>query len=523
MRCRWTLAALPALAGSLGCSQGPAAPPRPDLVLVSVDTLRADRLGCYGNRRDTSPFLDRLAAEGVRAAFAWAPTSWTLPSHLTLLTGLDISVHGVDDDRLWSLARLPEGPTAVPLRGVFLPEVLADAGYATAGFYRWKYLAPEYGFGPGFDVYRRVGAAAEAGADPAASVDLHRPQDQFAVDAALEWFAARSEEARPLALFLHLFDVHEDYLPPQPFDRAFTDPDYHGPIDGRQVSGPASKVTGDLRREDLRQLLALYDGEVAWVDSQLARLERGLSELGRGEALWMVTADHGEEFFEHGAKSHRTQLFRESLHVPWIARWPGELPAGLEIGGDVGLVDLAPTIYGLLGLPAPPGLSGTDLAAIFRGRAPNGVRSYPALLLRFGETFAPTRVRALRRGDRTWIEEFADDGAPRRYVFDRRADPFEFGDGAPAEDEWPAEELQALWQTVRLGYLEQRARQPLRASSGRLPTETERAELEALGYAAPPAPRSATLTGGRRPLGGTDEPLPLDGGFWPAPGSLGGR
>ena len=136
------------------CSE-PAAE-QPNVILISLDTLRADRLSCYGHDRETSPRLDAFAREGVLCEEAVSTSSWTLPSHWSMLTGLPVSVHGVCDEQLWN-RRPSEGELALPSRGRFLAEELSDAGYDTAGFYSWIYLEEKFGLGPGFDTYERHG------------------------------------------------------------------------------------------------------------------------------------------------------------------------------------------------------------------------------------------------------------------------------------------------------------------------------------------------------------------------------
>jgi arylsulfatase A-like enzyme len=500
------------------CGGGGASARRPDILLVSIDTLRADRLSCYGNERPTSPFLDSLAATGARAERAWSTTSWTLPAHLSMLTGLPISAHGICDERLWSL-RGADGEIAAPeLHGEFLPEVLQSAGYRTAGFYTWKYLEPKFGFGPGFETYERVGGpVAGDGAAPerpqrgavpgkpgqlsaeerrdlrAAFNDLQAPTAAALVDRAAAWLDERRAEREqgaeaPYFLFLHCIDVHDDYAAPEPFRSRF-DPDYEGPIDGTRVTGAGSPVVRDMPARDLEHLIALYDGEIAWVDSQLARLESLIEERGLARDLVVaVTSDHGEEFFEHGAKTHRAQLHPESLRVPLIWNWPGRIAPGTVLERDVGLVDLAPTLLGLVGLRPPAGAAGADLSGVLRGALDPGERLYLGELFVFQDVDVPLHRLSLVEGGRQWLLErrpgngTIDDRYETR-AHDLTASVAGSGSGERAKPGSP-EEARALelLARARAAIDAARARAPVRPLRDGALSPIEREELEALGY-----------------------------------------
>jgi arylsulfatase A-like enzyme len=368
-----------------GCrDQGP-----PNLVLISIDSLRADRLGCYGAERDTSPAIDRLAADGMRFETAVAPTSWTLPSHVTMLTGLSIPAHRVTGPE----RRIDPART-------LLAEHLARLGYQTAGFVSAPFMASSYGFDRGFSVYRNFVSSAAAAHPP--PLEWHRDShaDETApqvIGAALEWLEERDSSAAPFFLFVHLWDVHYDYIPPEPYDAIF-DPDYQGDLNVRDYSFNRT-INADLPERDLQHLRALYDGEIRWLDSQLAPLLDALRERSdSGRTLISLVSDHGEEFFEHGGKAHWRTLFEESVRVPWILRYPGVIPAAATIGGVVSLEDVAPTLLGLLGAPPLPEASGRNLSRQVRSRRP--VRT--PVLLNLGRTAAlrgPSwKVIAPRRG-----------------------------------------------------------------------------------------------------------------------------
>jgi arylsulfatase A-like enzyme len=501
------------------------------VVLISLDTLRADHLSSYGYGRQTSPRLDALAAEGVLFEEACSSSSWTLPAHMTMLTGLPVSVHGACDDRLWARSDSAGQPLPVPLRGTFLSEHLRAAGYATAGFYSWKYLEPQFGFGPGFDDYERLGhtfyshpivgpqveeAIAARDKDeyerlertyPELFEDGH-PTAPEVIDRGLAWLEERlGDNEQPLFLFLHLFDIHDPYTPPPPYDRRF-DADYQGPIDGRRITSPDSPVHGAMPARDLEHLIALYDGGIAWVDSEVGRFLDGLDELGVEEnTLVIVTSDHGEEFFEHGHKTHRRQLYPESIQVPLIMRWPGTLPAARRIAGPVGLVDIAPTILAACGLQPPAAWPGHDLGELSRSGG-RGTGTYTSELLIFDEGSVPERQLALRGPERHEIlrargkqdlEWEAVDLEPKA------GGPLDKGQ-ASGRGAAPAAVLDEL-AALRRSLAARRAATPARSEVHLHLDSGDLLELGSLGYTGQQAPPGATPGDGKR--------LCLDGCVWP--------
>jgi arylsulfatase A-like enzyme len=337
--------------GSGGKNTVAAVPPKRaqinNILLISVDSLRADRLGCYGNDRSTSPTMDRLAREGVRFAKAMSTTSWTLPAHMSLMTGRYVLSHGVVDqtDRL---------PAAVPT----LAESLHQSALTTAGIVSMLFLGAQYGFSRGFDTYddHTIPSATEYGA-------LHDEPAPVVTDLATKWLRAQGD--RRFFLFLHFWDVHHDYVPPAPYDSMF-DPDYTGTLTGTNfISNPDANRS--MPRRDLEHLMALYDGEIRWVDDHLARLLAVLDEIGVSDTTAViVTADHGDEFFEHGGKGHRRTLYREVVDIPLIMRVPG-YDASRVVDAPVSLVDVMPTVLDLTGAAMPPGLDGVSLVPALAG------------------------------------------------------------------------------------------------------------------------------------------------------------
>ncbi|NOT31095.1 MAG: sulfatase, partial [Planctomycetes bacterium] len=343
---------------------------RPNVLLISLDSVRRDMLGCYGAKfgeRSPSPNLDRLASEGVRIEDALSSTSWTLPAHATLFTGQPELVHGVEQDG----QRLGDSfPT--------LAERLRAHGYRTAGVYSGPYLDPRFGLGRGFERYRagygpELAAAAEtaratlarvhaldgstsrahghaaiednARAERALEVASHRDSSSRTVtELVLAELAA--DDGRPFFLFAHYFDAHFDYVPPPPFDREL-DPGYAGSADGRDFV--RRLAAPEASKGDTEHLRALHAGELAWIDSEIGRVLDELERRGLAEnTLVVVVSDHGDEFLEHGGLGHRRTLYEEVVRVPVLLRWPTGLPAGETRSEPVGLSAVAPSVLALV-------------------------------------------------------------------------------------------------------------------------------------------------------------------------------
>jgi arylsulfatase len=319
----------------------------PGVVLVVIDTLRADHLGAWGYERDTSPNLDRLAAEGERFGNAFAQSPWTLPAMATILTGRLPRVHGAGRDAEGRFSALrAEVPT--------LAELLSAEGYRTAAFVNVIFCSPSSGLARGFERYDFHGKGA--------SNRGHRSAAET-TDAALAWAADVGDD--PFLLLVHYFDPHLTYDPPAPWDERF-EPDEQGRVP--PGFGSAAEVFA-VRRGEIRlgprqrtSLIARYDGEIRYVDEQFARLREGLERLGLWDSsLVVVVADHGEEFWEHGGFEHGHSHYRELLHVPLIVRRPGTAPALRE--ERVRQLDILPTVLDFTGTEPPGGLPGAVLGS----------------------------------------------------------------------------------------------------------------------------------------------------------------
>jgi arylsulfatase A-like enzyme len=334
------------LGGVPGCGAG--APPPPNVLLVSIDSLRADHVHAYGHERETTPTIDRLAGEGARFETVIAASSWTLPTHMTLLTGLSPEAHGVTSS---TRALSPEALT--------LAEVLHANGYHTAGFVSGPYLRRIYGFAQGFDVYDE---SVVANGHLASQHGATSPRlTHLVLDHLNAW--AATDPRPPFFVFVHMWDVHYDYAPPPPYDTMF-DPDYTGTVTATDYIRNRD-IRKDMAPRDLEHVIALYDGEIRYTDGYLGRIVDRLAALGVLEnTVVVVTADHGDEFFEHGHKGHGPQLYDELLRVPLVVRFPPRVAPGQVIHRQVRQMDVASTILGLVGIAPPSGFAGTHPAAV---------------------------------------------------------------------------------------------------------------------------------------------------------------
>ena len=334
-----------------------------NVILISIDSLRADHLGAYGYERRTSPAMDRLAHEGVLFRHTSSTTSWTLPAHMSILTGRSLLGHGVvSDDRRLS----DDVPT--------LAESMKRAGYVTGGIVSAPYLERRFGFDRGFDDYDDKTIEFEDYESSYAGITAPRLQETAAA-----WLRAHANDR--FFLFLHYWDVHYDYDPGPPYDTMF-DPDYTGSVDGRNFYfNPA--VNAHMDKRDLDHVIALYDGEIRLVDDHIAKLRSVLEGLGIADrTVVVVTADHGDEFFEHGRKGHHRTLYDEVLRVPLILFVPGVRPARQDIETEASVIDIAPTIAALVGAPPLDGAEGRDLSPLAFGAAPDYLRRTFAELYR---------------------------------------------------------------------------------------------------------------------------------------------
>ena len=307
---------------------------RPDILLYVVDTLRADRLSCYGGPAGTSPALDELASDGVLFEHAVAQSSWTKPSMVSVLSGLLTTEHGVRH-------REPRIPRQVTL----VAEHLRSAGYRTGAFTANAYLVKAAGFNRGFDTFQYAREASE-----------------LTTRRALDWLGEIGDEL-PVFLWIHTIDPHAPYEPGQPFRERWAPwvDDGVGSVDHIR-SLPGQPLPG--RQEFQDDFLALYDAEVAQNDASFGLALDWLRARKRyRDSLVIFLSDHGEEFWEHGVNGHGWDLFEEVLHVPMVIKPAGRESAGVRRQDVAEHVDLVPTLLAAAGLKTPETLRGHDLLA----------------------------------------------------------------------------------------------------------------------------------------------------------------
>ena len=386
---------------------------RPNVLLISIDTLRADHLSCYRYGRQTSPNLDKLAAEGTLFETAISPTSWTVPSHMSLMTGQNPLEHGVRT-----------AMTSLSAETETLAEVLRGNGYRTMAAIAGVTLSAKFGFYQGFDVYDDYSALPLA---PNAGNEITSERViSTAMGLLSDWQA--DYRSQPYFLFVHMWDVHGMYNPPEPYDSLF-DPDYDGSYTSEDF-WRWSVEGGDIDQSDISHIEALYDGEIRYVDAELGRLFERLNQMGvEDNTLIVVTADHGDEFFEHGHVRHNRTLYDEVLHVPLIFKMPKKLPQGKRIPGLVRLADVSPTILSLAEIQTSPGefgslvseplLRGTDLSTEMKSDEELTLPARVAL----GELLGEKPMSSIRTESAKLIVELASGKALEMY--DLRTDPSE--------------------------------------------------------------------------------------------------
>ncbi len=395
------------------------------VVIITVDTTRADRLGCYGYAAAETPVMDRLAAEGVRFDQAISPVPITLPAHVSMFTGLDPHRHGVRHN----------GEFIVDPALTTLAEVLQGQGYDTAAFVSSFVLDARFGLNQGFDVY-------DAEVDPSRGEfgGLENERSAEAVTtAALRWLAQRSPD-RPFFLWVHYYDPHHPYEPPPRFKGRFQ---------------------------------YLYDAEVAYMDEQIGRLLSGVADRsGARSTLTLLAGDHGESLGEHDEDTHSRTLYDATQRVPLILHVPSRL-RGPYVVDDVvvGLVDIFPTVLDLLGLPVPEPIEGISL---LRSREQRDRHIYMETLATYlVNGWAP--LHAVRRLGDKYIE------APRPEYYDMASDPHELRNLHRAEStatQLTISEVRDLLHAQMAG-----APSPAEAAASASDLDPEaRRRLESLGY-----------------------------------------
>lgn len=393
--------------------------PRPNILLITLDTTRADRIGAYGYREGRTPRLDRLASEGTlfERALTAAPT--TLPAHTSLLTGRSPWLHQVRNNGFPLADTVPT-----------LESALHEAGYRTGAFVSSFVLDRRFGLARGFDVYNDA-----LDPNPGAAAELVERRGDRTAAAALAWMAAQSGGSAPFLAWVHLYDPHDPYGPPAPFRDAFA---------GRP-----------------------YDGEIAFVDGVVGSLLDALERSGVGASTVVaIVGDHGESLGDHGEATHGMFVYDADMRVPFILRWAGHVPAGRRVSPLVRSIDVAPTLLDLAGRPPLAGADGSSLMPLVRGRSAGPGSAY-------GETFFPllfmnwSPLRSIRDERWKYIE------APEPELYDLSADPGEL-DNLAAHEPARAAALQRALDALA----QERSGAPLAGAPSRDTIE----RLAALGY-----------------------------------------
>ena len=415
-----------------------------NLILISIDTLRADHLGGYGYSRETSPAIDAFAKRSVRFERAVTQGESTLPGHGAMLTSRYYGSYGAK--------KLPSGP---PPEVDTLAEILKGHGFATWGFVDGGYLRRVFGFDQGFDHY-----------------EDERVKIKGILDKVNPWLD--THQAERFFLFVHCYDVHTPYNAPDPYGSMFVDPNYRGTF--RPNAGhfdAVEKRALGFSADDFRFAIARYDGGIRHTDHYVGMFLHRLEQLGLLDtSLVIITSDHGEEFLEHGGFQHKKIFHYPNLHVPLIIHAPGRSPRTVE--DPVELIDVVPTVLDLLGLPQSPGTMGRSLAKVVDGGPDEGLDGHVA----FAESTLPGN------GWRTVVSRrhqlLYDVVSGERRLYDLEADPAEQHDVAAAHPEIVDRMMAILHERLA----ENARRNPASPSQQRPVDEETRQQLRALGYVA---------------------------------------
>ncbi len=407
--------------------------PSPPVLLITVDTLRADRLGCYGAKRVKTPAMDSLAAQGIRFDPALAQVPITLPSHVVILSGTYPMTNGVRD---FTSSGIP------PSIGL-ISEAFERQGYATAAFVSAFVLDATWGFRRGFQVYDDHFDPRQFETENPGNIQRRGAET---VDRMLTWLRGRPT-GKPFFVWLHLYDPHSPYDPPEPFRH-----EYAG---------------------------HLYDGEVAYTDSQLARVFGYLRDQGLYERMWIILlSDHGESLGEHGEDEHGFFIYNSTLRVPLIFKPPQGVASPHVVEGPIGTIDVAPTLFDLLRFQDPlrRQFQGRSLASLVLGKGAAQERGVYSESYYPRDSFGWSPLHSLSTRRFQFIE------APRPELYGLGADPGE------KHDLFAQRSAEATALRDQLSDLERRYAGPAPSTAG-APLSAETLEkLKSLGYVAYSAP-----------------------------------
>jgi arylsulfatase A-like enzyme len=432
---------------------------RPNIVIYTIDALRADHLGCYGYQKPTSPQIDAFASDATLFANLVAQSSWTKSTIASLFTGLLPSTHQANTAE----ESLPEGVET-------LAERAQELGYQTAGFTTNGVVGAMFGFNQGFESYETL-------SESMSTKEIHQLSDQLH-QAAVSWLDNRDVN-RPFLLYLHSTDPHSPYYPREPFRNQFA-----GGVD--PAIGEHSFVTSLTQNQRAvteglaEQLVSLYDAEIAFNDASFGMLVDELKKRGLyDQTILVLCSDHGEEFFDHGRWEHGLSLYQEQLHIPLIIRFPDGRGAGQTIADPVQQIDIMPTLLAAVGGSAGPGVQGRSFLGLV-DQTERGTVSRPI----YSELskVKQRRVEIVRVGDLKLIHNI---------TYDRPRPVYELYDLAsdPGEQQQPP-----VGNPILLGYLKSvmaaaRSKSENRFEAVTVDLDPElAAQLEALGYLGDGAP-----------------------------------
>lgn len=431
------------------------APPAPrrtirNVVVYLTDTLRADKLRPYRpETRVRTPSLDTWVERAAVFLGGHSQENWTKPSVTTLLSGLFPWEHHATTEE-----------AVVPAAVDLMSERLRAEGFHTGAFIANGFCSDRFGFRQGWDTFRNYVREGERG------------QAEFVAADVLDWLDHRPEN-EPFFLYVHTIDPHVPYMPPREQLVLYDPEPYEGIVDfhrDRELLEGVKSGRIDLNARDRAHLEALYDGEITYHDLHFGSIVEGLERRGLADETMIVfTADHGEEFWDHGSVGHGHSVFEELVRVPLIVRIPGLTDAPLRLEDAVGLVDVAPTIYEALGRPVPADLSGESLVPLLRGESPRAPRASVNGFMEGWRAIEVGSLKLVHRTDRVVM------------LYDLRADPHELTDVAAARP-IAVRYLRGMLGLVLAGAERSTHAAEVEAESLEI-DETLRNQLEELGYA----------------------------------------
>jgi len=424
---------------------------RPNVILIVVDTLRADHVDCYGNKRTTTPHIDALAREGILFKNAISTAPWTLPSVASILTSQYPSVLGIREEYV-----------KLDQRFTLLPEVLKNHDYSTYGVTSAPLVTSNIGFGRGYDDYNEEHLS---GHESVSSPGVTEQSVSF----------VKKPHTKPFFLFSYYFDPHYNYILHKKYNYY---PSYKGKLRSNHSISALWRYRDQFSKDDIKYLVSLYDSEIAFTDEHIGKLINELKKQGMYDnSVIIITADHGEEFMERGWIGHSITLHQELIRVPLIMKFPG-LEAR-KINTPVSLIDIMPTICSYLGIQIPNGLDGQAI----------NIKTGSSMIKRpvFSETFNPQVHRegpiepiAFRSVVLGNMKLIYDEKKNLAFIYDLSKDPYEQYNLADAKQEEHVK-LKALL-SEWINYVEKKRIKGPQQDVNDLFTPEQREQLKSMGY-----------------------------------------